>query len=275
MPPTSILILGPWATGKSWFAASVRDVVGRTLLLATNPKEVVSRAYSGFPDEDKVPFHDPKWSSTLKTYEGDSYIRFLRKLWQLQEDELYSAVIVDDADGLETIIEHEILKPLGVGSSGELADTWNFYKVKKSKFEEAYSAICTLATEAVKKPKYVIVVGHTQPAKDEVETVKLGQGQYATKASSDKRAAGIEYEGRVLMAMEGQLKRTIPKEFLNIVFSDVRYRTELKPKPHKVPEYVIQLVPDEDRHARVDGTTAEGYVANNFAAFLEAMVTSS
>lgn len=239
----SVAILGSPGTGKSTFAGSVGKYC-KTKLLATKPREANSWMYreTGIYKEAEI-FHDPKWRPSAGLWEATGYNRLIRRLWELYEDKEYEAVILDPFTDVVDLAAQEILKSENAASPRDMRDSMSFYGTLKYKLAEVVDAMTAL--QFAPKPKHVIVTVHTQPAKED-------SSRPNGPAPADKTGAGVEYEGRVLPAIEGGYRRVFAGEFDVVMFSDVRTKRRFvtgKPPVEEV-EYFLQATPDADRHAK-------------------------
>lgn len=239
----STSVLGSPGTGKSFFAASVADVVGaeNTLLLATRPREASSWGYTsrGIPREL---FFDSGWRPSVGKYEAKAYLLLMRRLEALFNDETYDAVIVDVGGDAFELAKHELLAPHKASNPRDTPDSMSFYGSLSYKSKELTQALAVLPF--AKRPKHVIVTMHTQPAREDQ------QRKGVTIKSADKAAQGVEYEGTVLPMIEGGHRFGYAGEFDIIVYSDIVHEFDSKTRT-STTKYVIQTAPDKDRHAKV------------------------
>ena len=270
----STLLLGPAGTGKSWFAASVAEL-GPTLLLVTNPQAAASQGYDHFGVTDRENYVDLGWVPSLKEFEAEAHMKLLRRLHGLLSDDKYEAIVLDDQKGLGNNVNHEILKHEGMASYGDFSDARSKYSQRLDSMKEIYQLLLGLV--AAKRPKHVIMVGHTEPIKE--GDPKTG------KPSADQRGQGVEYEGDVLPLEVGQWRRHCQADFGAMLFSKIEIEKLTKtvkvpggpslqsPTGEERPRWLIQVQPDEERHAKINiGYTPDvKYVDNNFKALLEAI----
>ena len=245
--PYSIAIGGPPGTGKSWFASSIADIVGaeHTLALCAKPREAASYGYTSRGIKTEL-FTDLGWRPSLKMFETGGFMAFMRRLWDLMSDDQYDAVLVDPFTDVAELVAHELLKKDNASTARETNDTMGFYGELRPKLIEVTRCITQLQFAA--RPKHVIVTVHMQPIKEEAPAKK---GEVAKKAQ-DKKAQGWMFEGGALPAFEGSAKYLWASEFDAFLLSDVvtRFDSKLKP-PRSVTEYVIQVRPDNERHATI------------------------
>jgi hypothetical protein len=266
----STLILGPSGTGKSTAASSVADLpdVERTLVCCCKGRERSSFGYQQRLDKlDIEIYEDPRWRPSLNRFEADAHMKLLTRLDGLLEDDIYDAVVIDPFTDAALNIEHEILKPMEIGSPGELADSFAFYGQLKSKADELVRAAIFLTTAAV-RPKHVIMTMHVQPPKE--DSVYKG----VKKTSADKVARGIEYEGSVLPMIDGAYRRKMAGDFDLVIYTgfDESY-FDKKLKKQVKNFFYLQVSPDRDRHSKiaVAPVLLEDKIANNFEALMKAV----
>ena len=264
MDKYTVLWMGPPGTGKSYGAATVAKL-GKTLLLACKGREARSIGYvQNKKNVDTEIYEDVKWTPSLKRFQADAYMNLLRRLDALYEDDTYDAVIIDPFTDFAGSIAHHILAPIGVGSPGDMADTFAFYVSLKDKADEAIRLATGLATHA-KRPKHVIVTMHVQPPKEE----QIIKG--VAKPSADKVARGIEYEGSVLPMIDGAYRRKMAGDFDIVIYSGVDQRFNKKSKKQE-PWYYIQISPDRDKHSKIAvGIPTTDQIDNDFSKLLEAI----
>jgi len=272
--PFSVLYLGPPGTGKSWGAATIADLVeGKTLLLATKPREARSIGYTKRKDKiDSEIYFDTKWSPDLDRFEADGYLRLTRRIDSLYDDEEYGAIILDPFSDAGELIEHEILKHEGVGSPGELGkETFGFYRQLKDKAVQMGMQLVNLSIPGIaKRPKLVVVTMHVQPPKEDVVD-KVG---VVKQKSMDKITRGIEYEGTVLPMIEGGYRRKMAGDFDLVIYSGIDEKVDKNVKPPKMKTwYYMQISPDRDRHSKIAiaELPTEQKIDNDFGKLLEAL----
>lgn len=268
----SIVVLGAPGLGKSTFASTVAKVVPpeEVLLLVAKPGEEKSFGYvrSGLTDKAEI-YHDREWSPTLGKFKAGAYLRLYERIYKLQDDEKYGAVIIDPGTDVIRLLEHHILSLHGVGSSGDLSDTRSFYAQLADKAEEFLQQAALLASAGgSKRPKVVIIPWHVQPVK-EGEYVKGVRTE-----SADQKARGIEYEGAVLPMIEGKYRRKLAADVDMVLYCDVKVTKDFKSSPPKeTVEYVVQVSPNEEKHSkiRLAPGLAQQYLPNDFAKLMEVM----
>jgi hypothetical protein len=265
-------VMGPPKTGKSDFAGSCARL-GKTLVLATKPREANSRLYLELGVKREI-FHDPNWMPTLGFYEASGYVSLLKRLKELQADTEYDFVIIDTFTDVVELASAELLKVESAAAPRDSADSQGFYGSLRYRLREVTKALTALQFAA--KPKHVIVTVHTQAPKEDVQlSAKQGGG---TKKSSDNRARGVEYEGSVLPMIEGGYRTKFAGDFDMVLFSDIEITQELVKEGARsvlkpVVRYVLQAQPDLERHAGgVLSAAFEGKtIPNDFAAILAAV----
>jgi len=269
MKPISAVILGAPGLGKSTLAGSVMELeqVKKAKLLVTKPGEEKSWLYQkyGLTDEAEL-FYDLGWNPTLGELKAGAYLKLLKRLRELQADTDFDAVIIDPGTDAINLLEHHILESQGVGSPGELRDTQGFYRQLRDKAQEFVLYAHLLSTPLVKRPKFVLIPWHTQPPKDG-NIVSLGHGMKEKQESADQKAAGIEYEGQVLPMVEGSYRRKLAADVDVVVYCDLVSNKQINKKtkkPEEVTEYMIQVVPNKDRHSKIRiAPTLEGQMIPN------------
>lgn len=274
--PISCCILGAPGLGKSTLAGSVMelDQVKKALLLVTKPGEEKSWLYQKYGlDKDAELYYDIDWNPTLGKYEAGAYLMLLKRLRGLLEDTEYDAVIIDPGTDAINLLEHHILAPRGVGSPGELSDTMGFYRQLRDSAQEFVMQAHLLSTPIAKKPKFVLIPWHTQPAKESTSE-KVAPGVRKEKQSADQRAHGIEYEGNVLPMLEGSYRRKLMGDVDLVVVCHVDVTKDRRQNPPvEVANYHIRVVPNEEEHTkiRISPSLKISHLPNKMQALVEAM----
>ena len=273
--PFSAVIMGPPGVGKSTMAGSICEVVDpeEVLLIVTKLGEEQSWLYRKYGLEPEL-YYDRNWKPTLDMLEAGAFIKLLRRLHELLDDEEYGAVIIDPGTDAINLLEHYILEPQGVGSPGDLHDTQGFYRQLKDKAQEFVSAAAALSTSAAKRPKFVLMPWHVQPPKEGIY-VKMGGGK-DKQQSADEKGAGIEYEGAVLPMLEGSYRRKLAGDVSMVIYCDVDTTKEFDKDAKKMvehTEYFVQAASDKDRHAkiRIAKALSNQRFPNSMKALIEAM----
>lgn len=247
----SFVLAGPPGTGKSEMAASIADVVGaeHTVALCPKPREANSQGYTKRGITAEV-FFDPKWRPSLEMYEATGYLRLIKRIWELYDDASVKAVILDPFTDCADLVSHELLKVDKAATPRDAADSQSYYGAFKAKLMEITKALTLL--QFASTPKHVIATVHTQPVREETTTSRAERQATGatTKAHSDARARGVVYEGNVLPAFDGSYKYYFAGEFDAQLFTDIVYENDKKTFK-RVPRYVAQVVPDQDRHAKI------------------------
>lgn len=268
----SAALLGPPGTGKSSFLGSCGRL-GPAKLLAAKPREANSWLYreTGITADAEV-FHDPHWRPTLGMYEADAYVRFLKRVWELYDDKTYDFILVDPFTDLASLAAHELLKKHKASTPRETPDSQGYYGELKFKLEEVTQALTAL--QFAPKPKHVLVSVHVQAPKEDTQLSRAQGG--GTKESQDNRKAGIEYEGNVLPMIEGGYRTKFAGEFDIVLFSDIKHGAPVwdataKRSVAPLPEYIVQIQPDADRHAKqtIGAVFANKEIPNDFGALLD------
>lgn len=260
----SLAYMGPPGTGKSSLLGSCGRL-GPCKLLATKPREANSWLYreTGIAPDAEV-FFDPKWRPSLNMFEADAYVRLLQRLWELYEDETYDFILLDTFTDLVELAANELLKTEKAATPRDMGDSMGFYGALRYKLREVTQAFTAL--QYAPKPKHVLVAVHTQPAKE--DQVRKG----TVVESTDNRSHGVEYEGNVLPMIEGGYRYKFAGEFDIVAFSDIRITKKIVDrKSVDVVEYIAQVSPDNDRHAKqsLAAVFANKELPNDFAEFLK------
>ena len=271
MQPLTIVALGGPGLGKSTLAGSICELVPpeETLLIVAKPGEEKSFSYMKHGLKPEL-FYDLGWLPGLKRFKAGAYNKLLQRSVDLLDDTAFGAVIFDPGTDVINMIEHSILEPYGKGSFGELADTMGAYRQLGDMSQEFLQTAALLSSAFAKRPKWVIVPWHVQPAK-EGQYVKLGPGQKEKQDSSDERAQGIEYEGVVLPMLEGRYRRKLAADVDVVVYCDIEVKKNLRTGIDEV-SYFIQAAPNKDRHAKVRGAPVmQRRFPNNMKVLVNAM----
>lgn len=259
IPPCSVVNLGAPGTGKSTLAASFCELIppSETLLLVTKPGEEASFGYLKHGLKAELYF-DEGWLPTLKRFGYGAYLKLLTRVANLLSDEKYGLVIMDCGTDAVNLIEHTILGPSGIGSPGDLDNTQQFYRQLRDKAQELVGTAALLATTAAKRPKWVVIPWHVQPPKEGsyVKDPENPRGPKIKTVAADEKAQGIEYEGMVLPQIEGGYRRKLAADVSIVVYHDVVTRNPTKEEyaagqRGKVTEFVMQVRPNEERHAKL------------------------
>lgn len=260
----SCAIMGPPGTGKSTFLGSV-GALGPAKLLATKPREANSWLYRKYGiTKDAEVFMDAKWRPTLGMFEAGAFVALVRRLWELYDDDEYDFVLLDPYTDLVGLAANELLRVERAATPRELKDSQGFYGALKYKLTEVTQALNAL--QFAKRPKHVLVSVHTQPVKED----RVVKGE--TIESADNRAQGVEYEGNVLPMIEGNYRHKFAGDFDIVLFSDIRHRTAIVDrKAQQISEYIVQIAPDADRHAKqtIGAVFGNKEIPNDFAELLK------
>jgi len=265
---SAVLFLGPPGTGKSHAMASMCEE-GKTLLIATLPREATSEGYQRY-NPDLLLLEDKGWRPSQGRFEATAFDQFLHLMDDLAEDEEYKVILVDNGTVLGDFAWHKALASFGVASPGDMDDKDNRFRPYTriaDYMDQAINALLALKTAPV--PKHLGVAWHLQPTKE--DTVVFVQGQQTKKLSADTRGADVQYEGNVLPMMQGGFRRKIAGLLDVVVFSDILYSfpTDNKgkrvPGSSKQPQYVLQVRPNEERHTKLPGLLpADDYIPNEW-----------
>ena len=231
----TFLIEGCPGTGKSKAASTILNVEGvdRALILGTKQRELASFGYDD-PRFVKERFIDAKWRPSIGMFEADAFVKLLHRLFDLYEDDLYDAVIIDAGTDAYNFAGNELRKVEKAPTPRDMRDSRGYYGALKAKSKELTEAVTALAYAS--RPKHVIMTMHTQPAKED-------------EASQKK---GIEFEGSVMAAIEGGHRDVIAGDFDVVLFTDIKNEKKLvNGKMQESTSYVLQIRPDHERHAKV------------------------
>jgi len=270
----SIVNIGAPGMGKSYFAGSVCEVVDpeRVLLLVTKPREKSGWLYRKHGlTKRAIVFHDQGWNPSASKYVATAWKNLMTTLDNLYEDTDYDAIILDPGTDAIKLADHSLMAPHKVGSPGDLGDTRSYYRQLKDKSQEFVDKLVGLSiSDLTKSPKHIIVTWHAQPPKEDINP---------NKASADQVGKGVEYEGKVLPMIEGSYRRKLAADFSCVAYADILPARRVMDKESKKlvqrdAEYVIQVIADADRHAKVADAPPmrEKYLPNNFKALYDAVV---
>lgn len=238
----SFLLMGPPGTGKSKTASTILNVTGveKALVLGTKPRELNSYGYDS-PKFKKELYFDARWRPSLGLFDADGYIKLMRRLYELYDDEEYDAIILDAGTDAYELASHELLKVEKAATPRDMRDSMSYYGALGYKAKELTQSFTAL--QFAKKPKHIIMTMHTQPAKED-----SARGN----TTADKAGSGVEYEGNVMAAIEGRHRRTIAGDFDTVLFTDIKNEKKLdKGKMTESTRYVLQVRPDQERHAKI------------------------
>jgi len=286
--PAVVVPEGPPGSGKSTFCASVCDLPGITpeevLLCTTKPGEAESWAYKrhGLVAER---YFDSKWRPTLDQYEATDFVRLLRRMYELYEDDRYGAIIVDPGTDVPVLAEHYIVQSYNVGGIGELqasGQSQAAYRTLAEKTEEFVKTIAVLATEEVVRPKWVLLPFHIQPPKAGQYVKDPSDPSGRSKVyieSADEQALDLEFGGRRLPQIEGGYRRRLNGDVGIVVYCEFEETpsslTKIDGKMVRVPaqtRYLIQPAPSKEAHAKVRGSPVlRERLPNSMVALVAAM----
>ena len=278
----AFIVAGPGGTGKSTLLGSMAKS-HKTLLLATLSREVASWLYREL-NVDTVPLWESGWCTTdaetgalPANLKVEAFQKFLAVTRELRNDETYDAVVLDSVTEFAEIAWHNAMLPHGVIAPAFITDNksrWLPYETLATNLDQAIKNLVSLVNASeTKRPKFVGVSWHVQPPKDDqIETVGQGlNAQRQKKVSADHVAEGVEYEGKVLPMIRGGFRRKLSSQVDTFVYSDILYETRQQgARMVKTPKYVIQVQPDEERHAKIPGPMAPmKYIPNDFQALYQ------
>ena len=285
------VVAGPPKTGKSTLLGEM-CAEGPTLLIATLRREVTSMRYAQL-NPDVVLLEDSGWKPLAPNpdtgavrgqYDATAYLRFMELIDALATDEIvneqgkpYKVVIVDPGTELAEFAWHEALKPHSVMSPAYMeGERSRFlpYETLATLLDQALNAIGLLKTAPL--PKHVGIAWHVQPAKeDSSERVGGQQGATLKKVSADHKAEGSEYMGDVLPMIRGGFRRKLFGKVDGVVWTDVQYRDASK-RPLARPRFVLQVQPDEERHAGLPGEMSPTkYIDNSWKNLKKLLVSGT
>ncbi len=265
------VVAGPPGTGKSDFLGKMCEE-GPALLIATLAREAGSRMYQKY-DCDVIVLEDDQWKPQPPDehgrprgqYEAHAMMRFLDLIEMLEDDTIttedgkpYRVVLIDSGTELAESGWHEALKPFGVMDTAYMDyDDNHFgpYTALSGLMDRALKAVQTL--RVCENPKHVWFSWHVQPTKEDTTQKVGGPGGYTkTKESADTRGEGVEYEGSVLPMIRGGFRRKLFGLVDVFVWTNIEYikkKSTATGKRTEVPNYVLQVVSDEDRHFKIPG----------------------
>lgn len=266
-----IVVAGPPGSGKSDLLGKM-CVEGPTLLICTLAREGGSRMYQKH-NPDVVVLEDDQWKPEPPdehgrpqgTYEAHAFMHYLDLIEMLVDDEItaeggepYRVVLTDSGTELAEAGWHESLKPFGVMDPAYMAyddNRFGPYTALTGLMERALTGVQALRT--CSNPKHVGFSWHVQPTKEDTTQKVGGPGGYSvTKESADTRGEGVEYEGNILPMIRGAFRRKLFGKVDVFVWTDVLYDKKKDPatgKRTERPNYVLQVVSDEDRHCKIPG----------------------
>jgi hypothetical protein len=275
---SAVLFLGPPGTGKSHAMASMCEE-GKTLLIATLPREATSEGYQRY-NPDLLLLEDKGWRPSQGRFNATAFQQFLDVMDTLAEDDEYRVILIDNGTELGEFAWHEALKPFGVGSPGDMDDRDNRFRPYTKIADYMQQAInAMLALKTAPLPKHVGVAWHLQPTKEDQVVFDRTVGQQVKKLSADTRSEGVQYEGNVLPMLQGGFRRKIAGLLDVVVYSDILYDYETDAKGKRVvgkgkqPHYMLQVRPNEERHTKLPGLLPEmAYIPNEWEALKSLLV---
>lgn len=264
------VIAGPGGTGKSWFLGTMAEH-GRTLLIATLPREIKSVKYREYA-VDHLLIYDQDWMPTLGRFKAHGFVEFLNLMDELYNDDTYENIIIDSGTELAELAWHYAMMAHGVATPAEMQDSrsrWLPYEQLDIYLDQAVKSAMNL-TIAGKRPKNVGFSWHIQPAKDDQIDTKTG----GVKKSADHAGEGVEYEGTVLPLVRGKFRRRL----MNLV--DCYLLTELQRVTVDVNSlrrqgnlgvaYKLQIRANPERHIKLPWLVPadQSYINNDWGELL-------
>lgn len=271
-----LLVLGPPKVGKSHLLSSL-CAEGKSLLISTLAREASSEGYQKH-NPDVIRLSDPGWRPSRGKFDATAYTRFLELMETLADDDEYKVVLLDSGTELGEFAWHEALRPFGVASPADMEDKDNRFR--------PYTKIADLMRQALDAllllkeaplPKHVGIAWHLQNTKDDQVVFDQAKQAKVTKASADSKGESVEYMGSVLPMMQGGFRRKIAALADAVVYSHVQYERVPrvgKPGSDQHPKYVIQIVPDEERHAGIPAIVPAGmtFIPNEWKSLKKLLV---
>jgi hypothetical protein len=262
------LFIGPPGTGKSELLGSIGEIVpaSEVVLICPKPREANSGRYRQFGFEAEI-FRDHKWRPEANLWEADGYSRLLNRLYTLYDDTEKSVVILDPLTDAVTLAAHQILKAEQAATPAQLRDKLGYYSSMKARLKDLVTTLTGLASADLPRPKHVFVAIHAQPAKED---------DIKGNATAEKEAKGISYFGDVMPSMEGSYRQEVAGEFDIVGYTTVRHEVVREgAKVRKETRYLVQLTPDNERHAKVGlARGLEKEMENNLPALLRAVLAA-
>lgn len=245
------LVEGPSGTGKSWLAGSIAEF-GNTHVIAFKPKEVDSFQYVD-RGLDYDLFHDPNWSPLTDQYESGGFLRFLRRVDEIVENDEIENVILDPLTDLHHLIKHEVLSKENASKVRDMSDAFGAWGDIGDLWEATMAKVSSLAFAPT--PKNVVATVHTKvPSEDEQE----------------KR--NVEFMGTTQPALQGRIKNIIEGDFHLVLHSRVvmEYDSERR---EQVERYVVEARANSERHNKIALAPAlkEKTLANDFSSIVDAI----
>lgn len=265
------LFIGPPGTGKSMILGSVGEMIDpkEVVLICTKPTEVNSALYRkyGFSKNAHV-FQDRKWRPSVGVFEADGYRRMMDFVYSLQDREDVGVVLFDPITDAVDLVAHKALKAEQASSPRELRDPISYYSAMAKDMKELVTALMALSSKEDKRPKHVFCTVHAQPTKEE---------DIKGKETPEGRAKGISFFGDALPMIEGGYRQAIAGEFDIVGFTSVKHEVVREgTKMLKKTRYIVQLAPDNERHAKVRlaPSLLEKELDNSLPKILEAVLAA-
>ncbi len=277
----SVVVLGPYGTGKSTMAGTmakyIKEKYGKkTLLIATLPREQNSWKYKELGEDylDCALIDDENWRPDLKDTQGMNALKAtgfasaLQLLEWLYTDETYGGVILDSGTEHAEQAWHAALAASGVASTSEIdgQSRWLPYERLDSMLDQSVKSLVGLTTAPI--PKFVMITWHVQaPKEDTVENVGDKNNPIkVTKESSDHKAQGVEYEGDVLPMVRGKFRRKLGSNVDAMIFTELKNEKKFDGKSIvEDVQYVVQVRANPERHSKIPGPMPSvSHIPNDF-----------
>jgi hypothetical protein len=264
-----LLDLGPPKTGKSHMLSTL-CAEGKTLLISTLPRETSSEGYQKY-NPDTILLKDSGWRPTQGRFEADAFQQFLNLMDTLATDEEYRVVLLDSGTELGEFAWHAALSPFKVASPADMDDRDNRFRPYTKIADLMRQALDgLLALKDAPLRKHVGIAWHLQTTKDDQVVFDKAVQTQVKKASADTKGGDVEYMGTVLPMLQGGFRRKIAGLADAVVYSHVQFKRVTRkagtPGSDKQASYVIQVAPDEDRHAGIPAILPPEivYIPNNW-----------
>ena len=265
------VVAGPPGAGKSTLLGQM-CVEGPTLLLATLQREASSWMYQRH-NPDVILLEDSQWKPLPPDDVKD------------KRGEPYKVILLDSGTEAGENAWHQALMPFAVMDTAYMEagdDGFRPYTALDGLMDRLIKALQALKSAPL--PKHVGISWHVQPSKED-SPVKVQGGGYKTKESADHKGEGVEYEGSILPMIRGRFRRRLFGLVDYFIWADidhVKNKTRsvggktIKPKSKTSPEYVLQVLSDEERHCKLPGELPpEMYIPNSWPDFKELLLTES
>jgi hypothetical protein len=266
------LFIGPPGTGKSNLLGSIGEIVpaSEVALLCPKPNEANSAEYRKYGFKAEI-FRDHRWRPEAKMFEADGWSRLLNRVYDLYDDKEKRVVLLDPMTDAVMLAAHQILKGEQAPTLNQLRDKLSYYQSMKAMMKDLLSALTGLASPDLPRPKHVFVSVHAQPAKED---------DIKGNATAEKEAKGITYFGDVMPALEGSIRQEVAGDFdivgyTTVKHENVKIQEGAKVRFERKTSYLVQLTPDNERHAKVRlARGLEKEMENNLPKLLRAVLAA-